>query len=89
MLIAARLERPWTPSRRFDLESSRGLAPCRGVRREPDIGQQFIDLICGMGRQATEDIPEVREAIDVEVLAVAVEESRTAAVRQPRSRPLS
>ena len=57
--------------------------------REPDIGQQFIDLICGIGRQATEDIPEVREAIDVEVLAVAVEESRTAAVRQPRSRPLS
>src|SRR6516164_5794096 len=25
-----------------------------------------------MGRQATEDIPEVREAIDVEVLAVAI-----------------
>jgi hypothetical protein len=42
-----------------------------------------------MGRQATEDIPEVREGIDVEALAVAVEESRTAAVRQPRSRLLS
>jgi hypothetical protein len=40
-----------------------------------------------MGQQATEDMPEVREAIDVGVLAVAVEEWRTAAVRQPRSRP--
>jgi len=59
------------------------------VRGESDIGKKFIELIRGMGRQATEDIPEVREAIDVEVLAVAVEEERTAAVRQPRSRPLS
>jgi len=59
------------------------------VRGEPDVGKKFIELNRGMGRQATEDIPEVREAIDVEVLAVAVEESRTAAVRQPRSRPLS
>jgi len=59
------------------------------VRGEPDVGKTFIELIRGMGRQATEDIPEVREGIDVEVLAVAVEEERTAAVRQPRSRPLS
>jgi hypothetical protein len=34
------------------------------VRRESDIGQQFIELICGMGRQATEDILKVREGID-------------------------
>jgi hypothetical protein len=59
------------------------------VHGEPDIGQNFLDLIYGLGRQATEDIPRVREGIDVEVLAVAVDESRTAAVRQPRSRPLS
>jgi hypothetical protein len=59
------------------------------VRGEPDVGKKFIALNGGMGRQATEDIPEVREGIDVEVLAVAVEEERTAAVRQPRSRPLS
>jgi hypothetical protein len=59
------------------------------VRGEPDVGKKFIELIRGMGRQATADIPEVREGIDVQVLAVAVEESRTAAVRQPRSRPLS
>ena len=44
------------------------------VRGEPDVGKKFIELIRGMGRQATEDIPEVREGIDVEVLAVAVEE---------------
>jgi hypothetical protein len=44
------------------------------VRGEPGVGQPFIELICGMGQQATEDIPEVREGIDVQVLAVAVEE---------------
>jgi len=44
------------------------------VRGEPDVGKKFIELIRGMGRPATEDIPEVREGIDVEVLAVAVEE---------------
>jgi hypothetical protein len=43
------------------------------VRGEPDIGKKFIELIRGMGRQATEDVREVREAIDVEVLAVSVE----------------
>jgi hypothetical protein len=59
------------------------------VRGEPDVGKKFIELNRGMGRQATQDIPRVREGIDAEVLAVAVEESRTAAVRQPRSRPLS
>jgi hypothetical protein len=53
---------------------SRGLLPsCRGVGREPDVGQQFIDLICGMGRQATEDILEVRKGIDVVILAGAGE----------------
>ena len=59
------------------------------MQAETAVGKKFIELIRGMGRQATEAIPEVREAIDVEVLVVAVEESRTAAVRQPRSRPLS
>jgi hypothetical protein len=38
------------------------------------VGKEFIELIRGMSRQATEHIPEVREGIDVEVLAVAVEE---------------
>jgi hypothetical protein len=59
------------------------------VRGEPDVGKKFLELIRGMGRHATEDIPEIREGIDVGVLAVAVDESRTVAVRQPRSRPLS
>jgi hypothetical protein len=44
------------------------------VRGEPNGGKKFIKLIGGMGPQATEGIPEVREGIDVEVLAVAVEE---------------
>jgi hypothetical protein len=44
------------------------------VRGEPDVGKKLIILIRGMGRQATEDIPGVREEIDVEVLAVPVEE---------------
>ena len=35
------------------------------MRREPDIRQQFTEPIRGMGRQATEDILEVREGIDV------------------------
>ena len=53
---------------------SGGLAPRSRVRGEPDVGKNFIELIREMGPQATEDIPEVREGIDVEVLAVAVEE---------------
>jgi hypothetical protein len=44
------------------------------VRSEPDVGKKFIELNCGMGRQATENIPQVRAEIDFEVLAVAVEE---------------
>jgi hypothetical protein len=44
------------------------------VRGEPDVGKKFNELNRGMGRQATEDIPEVREAINVEMLSVAVEE---------------
>jgi hypothetical protein len=59
------------------------------VRGEPDVGKKFIELIRCVGRKPMEDIPEVREGIDVEGLAVAVEESRTASVRQPRSRPSS
>jgi hypothetical protein len=54
--------------------SSGDLAPRSRVRGEPDVGKKFIELNRGMGRQATEDIPEVREGIDVEVLAAAVEE---------------
>jgi hypothetical protein len=38
------------------------------VGREPDIGQQIIELICGTGRQAMEDILEVSEGIDVVIL---------------------
>jgi hypothetical protein len=33
------------------------------LRHEPDIGQQVIELIRKMGRQATEDVLEVREGI--------------------------
>jgi hypothetical protein len=44
------------------------------VLGEPDLGRKFIEPIRRMGRQATEDIPELREQIDVGVLAVAVEE---------------
>jgi hypothetical protein len=43
------------------------------MRREPDIGQQFIELIRGMGRQATEDILKVRKWVDMVVLAGAGE----------------
>jgi hypothetical protein len=39
------------------------------VRRELDIRQQFTEPIRGMGRQATEDILEVREGIDVVMFA--------------------
>jgi hypothetical protein len=39
------------------------------VERGPDIGQQFIEMICGMGRQAMEDIVGVGEGIDVARLA--------------------
>jgi hypothetical protein len=37
--------------------------------REPDVGQQLIELIRGMGRQAMEDILDVREGIDIVVPA--------------------
>jgi hypothetical protein len=54
----------------FDFEyqaaDSRGLLPaCRGEGREPDIGQSFLELICGVGWQATEEALEVGEGIDV------------------------
>jgi hypothetical protein len=39
------------------------------VRREPDIGKQLVELLCGMRRKAREDIGEIREQIDVVVLA--------------------
>jgi hypothetical protein len=39
------------------------------MRREPSIGQQFIELVRGMRRQAVEDVLEVREGIDIVVLA--------------------
>src|SRR5512135_2832450 len=44
------------------------LAPRRGVRSEPDVGEQLVELLCGMGREATEDVGEVGEGIDVVVL---------------------
>jgi hypothetical protein len=56
------------------------------VRREPDIGQQFTELIGGMGRQATEDVLEVREGIDFVVIAGAgqrVEDRRRPADLKP------
>jgi hypothetical protein len=34
----------------------------------PDIGQQFLELICGLGWQATEEVLEVGEGIDVVML---------------------
>src|SRR3954447_26119699 len=48
---------------------SRGLlAPRRGMRAEPDVGEQLVELLCGMGREATEDVGEIGERIDVAVL---------------------
>jgi hypothetical protein len=40
------------------------------VRREPDVRQQLVELPCGLGRQATEDIVEVGERVDVVVLGL-------------------
>jgi hypothetical protein len=37
------------------------------MRREPDVREQFVNLLCGMGRQATEDVGEVGVRIDVVV----------------------
>jgi hypothetical protein len=34
----------------------------------PDIGQPFLELICGLGWQATEEVLEVGEGIDVVML---------------------
>ena len=63
------------------------------MRREPDIGQQFTELIGGMGRQATEDILEVGEGVDVVVLAGAdqgVEDCRrSAATVASQERPVA
>ena len=53
------------------LRSRDGLAPRRGVRLEPDIGQQFVESFLGMGRQTPENILKVGEGIDVVVLAGA------------------
>ena len=66
-LDARRAVRLELPSRSAD--SRNPLASCRGVRGEPNIGQQFLELTCGMGRQASEDILEVGEGIDIVVLA--------------------
>ena len=45
---------------------SRGLlAPRRGMRSEPDVGEQLVELLCGMGLEATENVGEVGERIDV------------------------
>jgi hypothetical protein len=55
------------------------------MRGEPDVGQPFIERIGGSGREAPEDIAEVREGIDVAVPAGPVKEWKTAPVRPPRS----
>jgi hypothetical protein len=39
------------------------------VRREPDVGQQWIELICGLGWQATEKVWEGDGGIDGAILA--------------------
>jgi hypothetical protein len=35
------------------------------MRSEPDVGEQLVELLCGMGREASEDDGEVGEGIDV------------------------
>src|SRR4051812_10613978 len=60
------------PATRTRTAASRsGLASCRGVRVEPDIGQQLVEPPRGMGRQAAEEVLEVGEGVDVVVLAGA------------------
>jgi hypothetical protein len=39
------------------------------VGREPDVGQQLIELICGLGWQATEKVREGGDGIDGAMLA--------------------
>ena len=39
------------------------------MRCEPDVGQQFVELIRGMGWQATEKVREGGDAIDGAMLA--------------------
>jgi hypothetical protein len=39
------------------------------MEREPDVGQQLIELIRGIGRQASEDVLEIGKRVDVVVLA--------------------
>ena len=38
------------------------------MRGEPDVGQQFLELICELGWQAMEEVPEVGEGIDILLL---------------------
>jgi hypothetical protein len=52
------------------------------VRGEPDVGQQFLELVCGSGRQATEEVQEIGEGIDVVLLTGPIH--RTDTNRQPR-----
>jgi hypothetical protein len=48
---------------------SRGfLASRRRVRWEPDVGEQFVKLLCGMGPEATENVGEIGKRIDVVML---------------------
>jgi hypothetical protein len=51
--------------------SGGSFAPCRWVQLEPDIEQQFVELIRGMDREAAQDILEIGEGVDAEVLAGA------------------
>jgi hypothetical protein len=60
---------PRSTSVNWGTDSGRLLALRRGVRREPDVGKQFVELLCGMGREATEDVGEVGERVDAVVLA--------------------
>src|SRR4051794_41147503 len=72
---------------------SRGLlAPRRGVRCEPDVGQQLVELPRGMGRETTEDVGEIGERIDVVVLTCPGEGiqhgRRPATAVTPQERPV-
>jgi hypothetical protein len=63
------------------------------MRGEPNIRQQFIELICRMGRQTTEDVVEVGEGIHVVSLTGGgqgvQDRRRPAATIAPQERPVA
>jgi hypothetical protein len=61
------------------------LAAGPGMGREPRVGQQLRELVQRMGRQSTEDILEVREGIDILVLAGSGQEGDRAQRGTPQS----